>query len=185
MTFKLPAYIILGLEHDTQADEPEAHIIASYNEDEFLAAVFDFNNYNTWASQTKHLLHCGVDVEHSSDDYNRACEAYQKGELKSRTRPHIEPKPKSQSGASIKFRPHTGGLQESLEQVELIGSLEDLVQLIKTKLQGLYDLNKINVDTVTVTHYCGKTNKPDQWDDTWLVELTDYGIIGYTSAEVK
>lgn len=88
----------------------------------------------------------------------------------------------------IKFRPHKGGLAESLAMERTITSGKDIIKMYKNDALSwrLFDFSSFRCE-----YYC-KDNRNIGYDDTYVVKakfifggIEQETIVGYTNQELK
>ena len=79
----------------------------------------------------------------------------------------------------MKVREHRGGFEESMGRVvEISGSMESLVQEIRSKIGKWVE---VNLETVKVEKYVYDSR--NGWD-TYIVSVLGYGVYGFTDGGV-
>lgn len=80
----------------------------------------------------------------------------------------------------IKYRPHRGGLSESMEEVVEIATKDNLVKILLKNYAP--HITNITLDNVYIRPY-GYDDRID-WD-THIVTIDGLGAVGFTNAMIK
>ena len=79
----------------------------------------------------------------------------------------------------IKYRDHKGSLAESMKTVQEFNTKQDLFEYLKNELIGVGGM--ITPDHVKIKYYAN--DKRIGWNNTHIVTIEGFGVVGFTNGD--